>query len=66
MMIHPHYSFLHQGYLQYSYLFYGFYHHETVLRGLLIAYHVPVAYVCVNLFLLVFCIFIILKVCSLF
>ncbi|CAK5077096.1 unnamed protein product [Meloidogyne enterolobii] len=49
------------GYLQYSYLFYGYYSHETVLKGFIIGYHVPVAYVFLNLFLLVFCIFIILK-----
>nr|CAD2184576.1 unnamed protein product [Meloidogyne enterolobii] len=33
------------GYLQYSYLFYGYYSHETVLKGFIIGYHVPVAYV---------------------
>uniref|UniRef100_A0A914GUK5 TMC domain-containing protein n=1 Tax=Globodera rostochiensis TaxID=31243 RepID=A0A914GUK5_GLORO len=49
------------GYLQFSYLFYGFYSSETVLKGVIIPYNVPVAYFCVNLFLLVFCIFIILK-----
>ncbi|KAL3072675.1 hypothetical protein niasHS_017649 [Heterodera schachtii] len=49
------------GYLQYSYLFYGFYSSETVLKGVVIPYNVPVAYFCVNLFMLVFSIFIILK-----
>uniref|UniRef100_A0A915EJK6 Endonuclease n=1 Tax=Ditylenchus dipsaci TaxID=166011 RepID=A0A915EJK6_9BILA len=48
------------GFLQYSYMFYGYYSSETYF-GNIIKYHVPIAYFCVNLFLLAFCLFIILK-----
>jgi len=49
-----------QGYLQYSYLFYGYYSADSYV-GSIIQYKVPIAYFCVNLFLLAFCLFIILK-----
>uniref|UniRef100_A0A915EHV2 Eukaryotic translation initiation factor 2A n=1 Tax=Ditylenchus dipsaci TaxID=166011 RepID=A0A915EHV2_9BILA len=41
-------------------MFYGYYSSETYF-GNIIKYHVPIAYFCVNLFLLAFCLFIILK-----
>lgn len=49
------------GYLQYSYIFYGFYSSETVLRGGPFPFRVPVSYFIVNLFILGLSLFLILR-----
>ncbi|KAI6243745.1 TMC family-containing protein [Aphelenchoides fujianensis] len=49
------------GYMQYSYIFYGFYSKDTIFRRGPFSMKVPVAYFVVNLFLLLFSLFLILR-----
>ncbi|CAD5234769.1 unnamed protein product [Bursaphelenchus xylophilus] len=49
------------GYLQYSYIFYGYYSSDTLVQRGPFKYRVPLAYFIVNLFILGFSLFMILK-----